>query len=76
MGYWYFCQYLKTIHINACDALLHVIPSHAVGQLPKLERLEVSFCNSIVEIFEIEGVKKDVGEITDIGKGSQDTSSV
>ncbi|KAI3745756.1 hypothetical protein L6452_08163 [Arctium lappa] len=67
-----FCRYLKTIKINRCDALLNVIPSHAVGQMPKLEEVRISYCNSLREIFETEGVNKDVGDKASIGEGSGD----
>ncbi|KAL4586182.1 hypothetical protein LXL04_010814 [Taraxacum kok-saghyz] len=53
---WFLCQYSKQIEIENCPSLSRVFPSYVVGQLNKLEELIISKCESMVELFEIEGV--------------------
>ncbi|KAJ9542288.1 hypothetical protein OSB04_028794 [Centaurea solstitialis] len=76
VSYWFPYQHLKTIIINHCDALLTVIPSHAIGHMPKLENLDITMCSLMREIFEMEGVNKDVGDNPNMGEGSGDTSTI
>ncbi|KAL4586180.1 hypothetical protein LXL04_010812 [Taraxacum kok-saghyz] len=60
---WFLCQYSKTIYIYSCPSLSRVFPSYVVGQLNKLEELTIWNCESMVELFEIEGVN-NVGDDT------------
>ncbi|KAL4586172.1 hypothetical protein LXL04_010804 [Taraxacum kok-saghyz] len=53
---WFLCQYSKQIEIYSCPSLSRVFPSYVVGQLNKLEELRIIDCESMVELFEIEGV--------------------
>ncbi|KAL4586179.1 hypothetical protein LXL04_010811 [Taraxacum kok-saghyz] len=53
---WFLCQYSKQIEIRNCHSLSRVFPSYVVGQLNKLEELIIRSCESMVEVFEIEGV--------------------
>ncbi|KVH88708.1 Disease resistance protein [Cynara cardunculus var. scolymus] len=75
-AYWSSCQYAKKIDIRECDALLTLIPSQAVGHMPKLEVLKITSCESMREIFETEGVNEDVGDNANIGEGSGDTGAI
>ena len=56
---WFLCQYSKQIQIDRCPSLSRVFPSYVVGQLNKLEDLRIWRCESMVELFEIEGVNND-----------------
>ncbi|KAK9064450.1 hypothetical protein SSX86_015832 [Deinandra increscens subsp. villosa] len=51
---WLFYQYPKKITIRSCDALSSLIPSYAVGQMKRLQELEVWDCRTMTEIFECE----------------------
>ncbi|KVH88707.1 hypothetical protein Ccrd_025985, partial [Cynara cardunculus var. scolymus] len=75
-AYWSSFQYAKTIDIRACNALLTLFPSHDVGHMPKLEKLVITSCTSMREIFEIEGVNEDIGDNANIGEGSGDTVTI
>ncbi|KAL4579116.1 hypothetical protein LXL04_015251 [Taraxacum kok-saghyz] len=71
---WFLCQYSKKITISSCDALSRVFPSYVVGHLDKLEELRISYCKSMVEIFEIERVNNDgVHGTNSVGDGSVGT---
>ncbi|KAJ9541951.1 hypothetical protein OSB04_028457 [Centaurea solstitialis] len=53
---WSLCQYFRDISIWKCDALSSVIPSYVVGQMQKLERLAISYCESLAEVFETQRI--------------------
>ncbi|TXG65317.1 hypothetical protein EZV62_006592 [Acer yangbiense] len=58
-----FCK-LKSLNVSACNKLLNVFPSNIYGRLLRLESLEVTYCVSIEEIFDL----SDCGiHDTDIG---------
>ncbi|KAI7744912.1 LOW QUALITY PROTEIN: hypothetical protein M8C21_016652 [Ambrosia artemisiifolia] len=53
---WSFCQYFRTISVEQCDALSSLIPWYAVGQMKKLQELEIKKCSSMTEVFECESI--------------------
>ncbi|MFS8016199.1 putative leucine-rich repeat domain superfamily [Helianthus anomalus] len=53
-SYWSLCQYPTKIHIYKCDALSSLIPWYAVGQMKRLQELEIKKCNGMREVFESE----------------------
>ncbi|GJY65752.1 NB-ARC domains-containing protein [Tanacetum coccineum] len=64
------CRSSKKIEIDTCETLATLIPFSVVGKLQKLEELEISYCQSLQEIFETKGVNKNVGDgISDILPG-------
>ncbi|KAK2654352.1 hypothetical protein Ddye_014208 [Dipteronia dyeriana] len=48
---------LEQVKIYGCNNLLNVFPSHMLGRLQGLEILEVQNCDSVEEIFELEGLR-------------------
>ncbi|CAH1437305.1 unnamed protein product [Lactuca virosa] len=71
---WFLCQYTKKIDILCCDALSRVFPPYLVGQLHKIEELSISGCNSMMVIFESEGVNNDGVHSRNVGRGNDDTT--
>ncbi|KAJ9541939.1 hypothetical protein OSB04_028445 [Centaurea solstitialis] len=69
---WCLCQYFRVIRISKCDALSSVIPCYAVGQMQKLESLDISSCRSLVEVFESKGACCS----TNIDEGSSTTLAI
>ncbi|GKA32569.1 NB-ARC domains-containing protein, partial [Tanacetum coccineum] len=63
---WSLCQYARKISIVNCDALSSVIPWYVVGQMQKLQLLEILNCKSMTEVFETQEVNNKSG--TDTGK--------
>ncbi|GJR86114.1 NB-ARC domains-containing protein [Tanacetum coccineum] len=63
---WSLCQYARKISIVNCDALSSVIPWYVVGQMQKLQVLEISDCKSMTEVFETQEINNKSG--TDTGK--------
>ncbi|GKB39275.1 NB-ARC domains-containing protein, partial [Tanacetum coccineum] len=63
---WSLCQYAREISIEDCGALSSVIPWYAVGQMQKLQVLEISDCKSMTEVFETQEINNKSG--TDTGK--------
>ncbi|CAI9271130.1 unnamed protein product [Lactuca saligna] len=53
---WSLCQYPKEIEISLCHALSSVIPSNALGKILKLQVLKISYCSSMKEVFETQGI--------------------
>ncbi|KAL4586175.1 hypothetical protein LXL04_010807 [Taraxacum kok-saghyz] len=71
---WFLCQYSKKINIYFCHSLSRVFPSYVVGHLNKLEELIISNCESMVEVFEIEGVNNDGTD--NVGDGTCTTITI
>ncbi|GKB71613.1 resistance protein candidate RGC20 [Tanacetum coccineum] len=63
---WSLCQYAREISITECDVLPSVIPWYVVGQMQKLQVLEISDCKSMTEVFETQEINNKSG--TDTGK--------
>nr|XP_043606719.1 uncharacterized protein LOC122578755 isoform X2 [Erigeron canadensis] len=63
---WSLCQYPRKIIIDSCEALESVIPCYAVGQMKRLEKLEISLCSMITEVFESQMINKS----TNVDEGS------
>nr|GFC06557.1 resistance protein candidate RGC20 [Tanacetum cinerariifolium] len=63
---WSLCQYAKEISITDCDALSSVIPWYVVGQMQKLQVLEISDCKLMTEVFETQEINNKIG--IDTGK--------
>nr|GEU75774.1 NB-ARC domains-containing protein [Tanacetum cinerariifolium] len=63
---WSLCQYAREMSITDCDALSSVIPWYAVGQMQKLQVLEISDCKSMTEVFETQEINNKSG--IDTGK--------
>nr|GEW57601.1 resistance protein candidate RGC20 [Tanacetum cinerariifolium] len=63
---WSLCQYAREIRIRYCDVLSSVIPWYAVGQMQKLQVLEISDCKSMTEVFQTQEINNKSG--TDLGK--------
>ncbi|KAJ9551264.1 hypothetical protein OSB04_015309 [Centaurea solstitialis] len=63
---WSLCQYTREIYISTCEALPYVVPSYAVGQMQKLEKLTISDCKKLEEVFETQRISTCN---TDEGKG-------
>ncbi|KAI7744911.1 hypothetical protein M8C21_016651, partial [Ambrosia artemisiifolia] len=53
---WSLCQYFRTISVEQCDALSSLIPWYAVGQMKKLQELDIKDCSSMTEVFECESI--------------------
>ncbi|KAJ0648537.1 putative leucine-rich repeat domain superfamily [Helianthus annuus] len=51
---WSLCQYPTKISIKECDALSSLIPWYAVGQMKRLQELEIRNCSRMTEVFESE----------------------
>ncbi|KAM0055006.1 putative leucine-rich repeat domain superfamily [Helianthus debilis subsp. tardiflorus] len=51
---WSLCQNPRKISIKECDALSSLIPWYAVGQMKRLQELEISSCERLMEVFESE----------------------
>ncbi|KAK9050798.1 hypothetical protein SSX86_030234 [Deinandra increscens subsp. villosa] len=60
---WSLCQYSRRIKTRGCHALLSVVPSYAAGQMQKLQELDISYCSSMVEVFETKEINDN--NITD-----------
>ncbi|XP_076934694.1 uncharacterized protein LOC143601077 [Bidens hawaiensis] len=60
------CQYPRKISICDCDALLSLIPWYAVGQMQRLQELEIQACSRMIEIFECDSVNNT----NNVGEGS------
>ncbi|PWA77050.1 resistance protein candidate RGC20 [Artemisia annua] len=65
---WSLCQYAREISIEDCDALSSVIPWYAVGQMQKLQVLQITNCKSMTEVFETQEINNKSGTDTDTGK--------
>ncbi|KAJ0734525.1 putative P-loop containing nucleoside triphosphate hydrolase, leucine-rich repeat domain superfamily [Helianthus annuus] len=53
---WSLCQYPTKILIYNCDALSSLIPWYALGQMKRLQELEVKLCMTMMEVFESESI--------------------
>ncbi|MFS8018459.1 putative leucine-rich repeat domain superfamily [Helianthus anomalus] len=53
-SYWSLCQYPTKISINSCNALSILIPWYALGQMKRLQELEIEKCSRMTEVFENE----------------------
>ncbi|PWA98795.1 zinc finger, CCHC-type, Retrotransposon gag domain protein [Artemisia annua] len=49
---WSLCEYHRKIYIESCDVLSSVIPWYAVGQMQKLQVLEIRGGELMMEVFE------------------------
>ncbi|KAK9062831.1 hypothetical protein SSX86_020021 [Deinandra increscens subsp. villosa] len=56
---WSLCQYSREINIYDCPALSSLIPSYAARQLQKLQKLDISYCSSMVEVFETKDINNN-----------------
>ncbi|KAJ0693242.1 putative leucine-rich repeat domain superfamily [Helianthus annuus] len=59
---WSLCQYPKTISIWSCEALSSLIPWYAVGQMKRLQELEIHYSSRKREVFESESSSNNVDE--------------
>nr|GEU86430.1 resistance protein candidate RGC20 [Tanacetum cinerariifolium] len=57
---WSLCQYAREISITECDVLPSVIPWYVVGQMQKLQVLEISDCKSMTEVFETQEINNNL----------------
>ncbi|XP_042754957.1 uncharacterized protein LOC111888739 [Lactuca sativa] len=73
---WFLCQYSKKIYIRNCGALPMGFPYCVSGQLHKLEELIISRCESMMEVFESEGVNKDGVHSTNVGDDDTCTTTM
>ena len=58
--WWTLCQYPRKISIKYCHSLSHIIPCYAVGQMIKLQELNIQYCDGMREVFETERINKSV----------------
>ncbi|KAD7477044.1 hypothetical protein R6Q59_006873 [Mikania micrantha] len=70
---WCLCQFSKEIIISTCNGLSSVIPLDAIGQMQKLEKLRVEYCESLKEVFESQYINGNNG---DTNKGSVDIDAI
>ncbi|KAM4108511.1 hypothetical protein ACB094_03G050500 [Castanea mollissima] len=49
-----FCK-LKKLRIESCNNLMNIFPPNMLRRLQNLEELEIRYCNSIEEVFEVQG---------------------
>ncbi|KAM0055984.1 hypothetical protein Hdeb2414_s0006g00212541 [Helianthus debilis subsp. tardiflorus] len=54
-SYWSLCQYPRKISIFNCNALSSLIPWYALGQMKRLQELDIVLCSRMTEVFENEG---------------------
>ncbi|KAI3824807.1 hypothetical protein L1987_06278 [Smallanthus sonchifolius] len=53
-AFWSLCQYPRNIFIEKCHALSRLVPWYAVRQMKRLETLEVTNCEKMMELIESE----------------------
>ncbi|KAL4579145.1 hypothetical protein LXL04_015282 [Taraxacum kok-saghyz] len=58
--WWTLCQYPRKIRLVDCQSLSHIIPCYAVGQMIKLQKLNIYSCDGMREVFETERINKSV----------------
>ncbi|MFS8016343.1 putative leucine-rich repeat domain superfamily [Helianthus anomalus] len=68
-SYWSLCQYPTKITIKECDALSSLIPWYALGQMKRLQELEIGNCNRMMEVFENELMNNNTNNVVE-GSGS------
>ncbi|KAI3824842.1 hypothetical protein L1987_06313 [Smallanthus sonchifolius] len=71
---WSLCQYPRRISINNCYELSSVVPWYAVGQMKKLQELQISSCHRMMEVFESESSTSTVDEGSASGGASSSTA--
>ncbi|KAJ0451103.1 putative leucine-rich repeat domain superfamily [Helianthus annuus] len=59
---WSLCQYPTKISISNCDALSSLIPWYALGQMKRLQELDIRYCKMMMEVFESESSSNNVDE--------------
>ncbi|KAK9064478.1 hypothetical protein SSX86_015860 [Deinandra increscens subsp. villosa] len=60
---WSFCQYPKRIFIRECGELGSLIPWYAVGQMERLQEMDIKYCETLMEIFESQtSTNNDAGD--------------
>ncbi|XP_061989776.1 uncharacterized protein LOC133708323 [Rosa rugosa] len=69
-----FCE-LTDLNVSNCTELLHLVPMFMQNRLAKLEKLNVSDCRSLEEIFELRNASADEGEAVIISQPGE-TSSI
>ncbi|MFS8016130.1 putative leucine-rich repeat domain superfamily [Helianthus anomalus] len=60
--YWSLCQYPRKITIYNCEPLSSLIPWYAVGQMKRLQELEIKQCKMLMEVFENESSANNVAD--------------
>ncbi|PWA48052.1 resistance protein candidate RGC2J [Artemisia annua] len=53
---WSLCQYPREIRISKCDALPCVVPFYAFTKMHQLQVLKIHSCESMMEVFESQGI--------------------
>ncbi|KAM4110287.1 hypothetical protein ACB094_03G183600 [Castanea mollissima] len=57
-----FCK-IKYLHVGRCKNLMNIFPPNMLRRLQNLEALEIEYCNSVEEVFEVR--EENVDEICD-----------
>ncbi|XP_075658235.1 disease resistance protein At4g27190-like [Castanea sativa] len=57
-----FCK-IKNLHVGRCKNLMNIFPPNMLRRLQNLEELEIEYCNSVEEVFEVR--EENVDEICD-----------
>lgn len=70
---WSLCQCPREIDIANCDTLSSLIRWHAVGQMKKLEKLNIEHCGTIIELFESQTINSS--RDTEEGRSSGGTGT-
>ncbi|KAM4110288.1 hypothetical protein ACB094_03G183700 [Castanea mollissima] len=57
-----FCK-IQNLHVGRCKNLMNIFPPNMLRRLQNLEELEIKYCNSVEEVFEVR--EENVDEICD-----------
>nr|KAJ0222405.1 hypothetical protein LSAT_V11C200053400 [Lactuca sativa] len=73
---WTLCQYSREITIVSCNALSSVIPCYAVGQMQKLQVLNIIDCDGMKEVFETQGMNNNTNSNGGYEDGNDGTLAI